>query len=224
MALGFPKVVEAEEFSAATLPRPEVREEELHRQFARELHDQVAQPLVSLVLEVRKLRDQNAAGEPIDEELVLLEDSVRGVLRHTREMLIDQRGQSALRLDFAAALRNELPVSDAYLVTVEVSSRWPRHINGWAAFNLLRIVQHAITNSARHGRAQHIDIRLDVAPDDEAIVVVRDDGAGVDGALPGIGLIGMRERATILGGTMHVMPVTGGGTRVEVRVPVYRLA
>ncbi|MBF6620918.1 MAG: sensor histidine kinase [Patulibacter sp.] len=94
--------------------------------------------------------------------------------------------------------------------------------------SLLRIVQEALTNVLRHAAAAsaHVMVRVD---DDAVAVTVEDDGIGIDasiaarrvepGAPGGHGLLGMRERVTVLGGTLDVGPRPGGGTRVAVRIP-----
>lgn len=199
--------------------------DELSVHFARELHDQVAQPLVSLILELHEVRaSRELNGGVLDARMAQIEDSARRVLRQTREMLIDLRGPQSLRLDFAKALRSELARNlPSVRPEIHTSSRWPRHINGWAAFNLLRIAQEAVTNAVRHGRASKIDIFCDTNSAGEAVMAVVDDGIGIDGALSGFGMIGMSERAVVLGGTFKAETRDTGGGRIEVRVPVDQL-
>lgn len=197
--------------------------EELSAHFARELHDQIAQPLVALVLEIHELRSRLALSESLANDVLHMEDSARRVLRQTREILIDLRGPHEIRLDFVRVLRTDLARGGNVVPKIHASSRWPKHINGWAAFNLLRIAQEATANAVRHGRASSVDVFLDTNPDGEAVMVVIDNGAGIPDATSGFGMIGMSERAVILGGTFTVAPRRAGGTRVEVRVPVARL-
>ena len=83
-----------------------------------------------------------------------------------------------------------------------------------------RIVQEALTNSLRHARAQRATVRLEVqAPN--LRVVVSDDGAGQDGGRRsgGHGLVGMRERVAVYGGSLDVGPAPGGGFRVDATIP-----
>jgi signal transduction histidine kinase len=85
-----------------------------------------------------------------------------------------------------------------------------------------RIVQEALTNTLRHARATRAEVVVRYGP--EAVEVdVRDDGRGsgateADGA--GRGLVGMRERAALLGGTLEAGPLPGGGYRVHARLPL----
>jgi len=198
--------------------------DQLQRHLARELHDQVAQPLIGLVLELYNLRASLDDSNPLAGELARLEEATRKVLRQTRETMIDLRERRDLRINLAEALKRDLVAPTGRNLSVRLGSRWPRRTNGWAAFNLLRIVQQAVANAWRHGRAKAVEVLLDVGPTGDAIVVVRDDGVGMDGAPYGFGLVGMAERATILGGSLTASPRQGGGTWVEVRVPADRLS
>jgi signal transduction histidine kinase len=197
---------------------------EMQRHLARELHDQVAQPLIGLVLEIRKLRASIDGSNPLAPELVRIEESTRQVLRYARETMIDLREVGELRINLARALETDVPMPADCNLSVHVTTRWPGHTNGWVAFNLLRIVQQAVANSCRHGRARKIDVVLDVGPGGDAVVVILDDGVGIDDAPHGFGMQGMAERAEILGGSFTAGPRQSGGTRVEVRVPAWRLA
>ncbi|MFI9005661.1 sensor histidine kinase [Actinosynnema sp. NPDC053489] len=86
---------------------------------------------------------------------------------------------------------------------------------GRAAF---RIVQEALTNVTRHAGATAVVVRVRSA-DGEVLVEVEDDGTGVPGA-PGNGILGMRERARALGGSLTAGPNPGGGFRVLARLPL----
>lgn len=222
MALGFSQVVD-DESSRAGAPADLPTAEELQRHLAREVHDKVAQPLIGLVLEIRSLRTEAAGGRDITADLTVLEESARDVLRQAREMMVDLRERNDLRINLIQALKSEIRIPPGHDLKLQVSSRWPRRINGWAAFNLLRIVQQAVANAWRHGRANRIDVILDADANNQAVVVVLDDGAGIDDAPYGFGMVGMRERAVILGGIFSVRSRDTGGTRVDVRVPLDRI-
>jgi len=196
--------------------------EDVQRHFARELHDQVAQPLIELVLALREVKSSH--GPEVQLDLEHLEEHARKVLRQAREMMIDLRDRDELRTNLALALRTTFEARRGQKIDVQATSMWPQKINGWATFNLLRIVEQAVVNATRHGRASRIDVILDVGPADDAVVVVLDDGTGIDEASGGFGVLGMQERAAILGGTFSATPRATGGTRVEVRVPVESLA
>lgn len=86
---------------------------------------------------------------------------------------------------------------------------------------LYRIAQESLTNVARHAEANRAVVTLE-SPDGAAVLRVDDDGRGLDHAVPteGRGLLGMRERAELLGGTLTVTRSPLGGTRIEARIPL----
>jgi two-component system sensor histidine kinase UhpB len=222
VALGISELVHDASISRSA-PAAAASTQDLQRHFARELHDEVAQPLIALVLQIRALRAAPGGEATMDSALLSLEESVRQVLRRAREMMVDLRNRGDLRLHFVQTLNAELEVPKGRDLKVKASSRWPREINGWVAFNLLRIVQQAVTNAWRHGRAKSIDVLLDVGVANDALVVVIDDGVGIDDAPRGFGMAGMEERAVLIGGKFSAQPRETGGTRVEVRVPIDHL-
>ena len=195
------------------------RQQELQRHVARELHDQVAQPLIALLLEIREAKAASDRPERRAADFAQLEESARKILRQVREMMVDLRDKGDLRFNLPRALKDEVPVPAGGTMSLHVTSRWPEELNGWAAFNLLRIVQQAAANAWRHGHAKKIDVVLDVGPSTEAVVVIIDDGIGIEDAPRGFGMAGMEERAAILGGTLTAAQLKVGGTRVEVRFP-----
>jgi signal transduction histidine kinase len=88
---------------------------------------------------------------------------------------------------------------------------------------LFRIVQEALSNVARHSGASRVDISIEL--DDTGLgLVISDDGAGLDASRrenPGsFGLVSMAERARLVGGTLEIRSAPGGGTRLQVRVPL----
>jgi signal transduction histidine kinase len=91
-----------------------------------------------------------------------------------------------------------------------------------AALALFRVVQEALGNAAKHGRAKHASVRLTRSNGRISLNVV-DDGVGLatgsGGAVGGLGLIMMRERATQLGGTFEFTSAPGAGTQITVTIP-----
>jgi signal transduction histidine kinase len=90
---------------------------------------------------------------------------------------------------------------------------------------LYRICQEALTNVARHAEAGRVRVRL-VATPQEVRLSIEDDGRGFDASrVPGDrhGLVGMRERAQMLGGALEVRSSPGGSTRVQASVPLETL-
>ena len=85
--------------------------------------------------------------------------------------------------------------------------------------SVYRIVQEALTNTLRHADARHATVSLGFDPDELTVEIV-DDGVATPGNGDGRGLVGMRERAAVFGGTVDAGPVDGGGFRVAARLPL----
>lgn len=88
-----------------------------------------------------------------------------------------------------------------------------------------RIVQESLTNTARHAAAATASIRIDYRSDAVAIQI-DDDGTADPGAelVPGVGLLGMRERVTALGGRLRAEPRVEGGFTVQAELPMVRVS
>ena len=96
------------------------------------------------------------------------------------------------------------------------------------ATGLFRIYQESMTNVARHSNATHVDVSLGIV-NDEIILSIADNGKGFDPSSTTkktLGLLGMRERATMLGGHMDILSEPGKGTKIviTIRQPVEKMA
>jgi signal transduction histidine kinase len=166
-----------------------------------------------------------------DEALHSLEGTGRATLRELRHLL------DVLRVDDEpdacpagpqpgiAALRTLVEqVREAGLAVDLVVSGEPHALSPGADLSAYRIVQEALTNTLKHAGPASALVRLDYTPE-TLRVEVSDDGRGVCTALStpdtsGHGLVGMRERVTLYGGTLHVGGRPGGGFLVRARLPV----
>lgn len=200
------------------------REEE-QRRTARDLHDQVGQTLSALMLAIRAAHDSEAlpgAGlTRLRDAMQLADDLARDVrelatrLRPTllddlglyaalRQLLTDWSHRSGVEVDFQAAwLQRARPPADVETV-------------------LYRVTQEALTNVSRHARAQHVSVVVE-RHDGVAIAIIEDDGIGFaqDALDKGrLGLVGMRERVTLAGGTLEIESEPGAGTVVIAKLPV----
>jgi signal transduction histidine kinase len=96
------------------------------------------------------------------------------------------------------------------------------HVENAAATAIYRVAQEALTNVSRHANASRVEVRLRDRPG-ELLLEIRDDGRGItaaqiDGAFS-LGLIGIRERVALAGGTVRIEGIAGRGTIVSVRIP-----
>jgi PAS domain S-box-containing protein len=202
----------------------EAREEE-RRRIARELHDELGQRLTALKMELAALRaagDGDGEGhEQIDNMLGMVDEtlaSVRRISTDLRPMMLDDLGLNAalewLGRDAARRLGIE--------VTVRLGENEPP-LDDRVATAAFRMVQEALTNVARHARASDVQIELR-QHDGELELTVQDNGVGYPAdALRregSFGLIGMRERAAMLGGRVDLANPAGGGARLVVHLPL----
>jgi signal transduction histidine kinase/DNA-binding NarL/FixJ family response regulator len=199
---------------------------------AREVHDTVAQSLVSILLQLQVARSGLDEGDPVttldglEEARIAAEaafdETRRSVLGLAPSPLEGRTLEEALELEIAWA--NRTNVADVRLVTAGAPSELP----GECALTLFRIAQEALTNALRHAGARSVRLGIAYGPEG-ATLLVQDDGTGFDPAeveqrssLLHLGLTGMTERASILGGTLEVESMPGWGTRVRATIPLER--
>lgn len=206
-----------------------VREEEKAR-IARDLHDELGQLLTGLKMDLRWLERRlsdlpaSAAVNPLVDRAVAASDLADRTVRSVQRIAAELRPGALDRLGLVPALRQEarrfqersgLPC-EARLD--EAAPEPPPEV----ATALYRICQEALTNVTRHASATRVVVTLDAEPHG-LVLRVEDDGRGFDPAAPGpeaLGLLGMTERATLLGGDVAFSRRPGGGTTVTARVPL----
>ncbi|MEU9900024.1 MULTISPECIES: sensor histidine kinase [Streptomyces phaeochromogenes group] len=198
-------------------------EERLH--IARELHDSLTHQIsvikvqAEAAVHVARKRD-----EPVPEALLAIREASREAtreLRATLEVLRDDGKTPPHGLDDVPDLVERARTSglDATLTIEGHRHDVPAAVDRTA----YRIVQESLTNIARHAAAATASVRIDYRPDALAVRVDDDGKARPDTApVPGVGLLGMRERITALGGRLHAQPRSEGGFTVQAELPVDR--
>jgi PAS domain S-box-containing protein len=201
-----------------------IREEERKR-VAREIHDQLGQALTAIKIDLSSLAHELPAGEGPQSNrasslLKLVEESIRTVRRISTELrpgMLDDLGLVATiewaGEDFQArtgtTCRMDLPQEDIA-------------IDPERATAIFRIFQETLTNVARHADASEVKVRL-AKEGGELTLEVHDNGKGIskDTLASGksLGILGMRERAMLLGGELTIGGTPGNGTTVSVRIP-----
>jgi len=201
-----------------------VQEEERTR-IARELHDDLGQALTALKMDVGGLlamTPTSASGEPLRKRILnTLDETVTAVQRISSEL----RPSSLDDLGLVAAIEAEAARFEQR-TGIECELSLPEDpelvIESAAATAIYRIVQEALTNVSRHADASRIELRLRQRPG-ELLLEIRDDGRGITLAQAddpfSLGLIGIRERAGLVSGTVRIEGVAGRGTIVSVRIP-----
>jgi signal transduction histidine kinase len=202
-------------------------QEDERKRIARELHDETTQSLAVLVMGVESALQTLPAGGPAPrlEEVKALAvhilDEVHRLILDLRPSVLDDLGLfSAVRW---YAERNLSPRGIS--VRCELGSAPSRRLAPEVEIAVFRICQEALSNVLRHAQAESVLIQLE-ADDRELRIDIEDDGRGFDpagadrGGRPHYGIMGIRERAEILGGTARIESAPGRGTRVDVRVPL----
>ncbi len=201
----------------------EVQENE-RRTVARELHDEAAQALVSLRYGLQLLERETGGREGVAARVAELKQTTDAVIDSLHRLAGALRPASLDLVGLEAALRQYLRSVEAkWGLTARFKARGLKDERLPAAVEtaLYRVVQEAVTNVVRHAAATRVDV-LAERRDDRVRVLVEDDGKGfVPGRAEGgerLGLIGMRERAEALGGTLTVESAPGEGTTIAVEV------
>jgi signal transduction histidine kinase len=197
--------------------------------WARELHDETLQGLGNLRLVLaaaQRSREPEAMAAAVSQAMGQLEfdiTNLRTLITDLRPATLDQLGiEAAIRALADRLTRSGLDVDVSVDLAYEQGRAEARPIPELETA-VYRIVQEALTNATKHGHAKRAII--EVTENDRTVcATVRDDGAGFDptGETEGFGLLGMRERAELLGGTLAVDSAPGRGSTVTVSFPVHR--
>jgi two-component system sensor histidine kinase UhpB len=200
-------------------------ESQAKRKLARELHDSVAPILTVMVIDLEAFKKEHAADRQVVERAESLQASTREVLHNLRQVLSELREQPTVEMDFVPrvrALLNRFDATTGIHAEFAASARWPSSLPATSARNLYGILEEALNNVLLHSGATVVAVSL-VADHGTIELIVRDDGRGVtfpDGIRrPGMGMVGMRERAILLGGELEVSADRQGGTSVRAMVP-----
>jgi signal transduction histidine kinase len=202
---------------------------EERQRLARDLHDSVTQALYAVTLYAEAASRLLTTGETAlaAEHLHDLRATAQDALRELRLLIFELRPPLLEKNGLVAALQSRLETVEERsglrtLFSVEGlngSERLPLEVET----GLYRIAQEALNNILKHAQAHEVSVRLNyLAPEARVVLEIRDDGQGFEmfnGAGKGrFGLQTMRERATLLGGTLQITSQPGEGTQVKVEV------
>lgn len=198
-------------------------EERLH--IARELHDSLTHQIsVIKVQSEAAVHVARKRGQPVPEALLAIREAGREAsreLRATLEALRDDDTTPPHGLDHVSELVERAGGTGLH-ATLTIEGQ--RHdVPAAVGRTVYRIVQESLTNIARHADATSASVRIDYRPDAVALQVDDNGKATPDAApVPGMGLLGMRERVTALGGRLRAAPRGEGGFTVRAELPVER--
>jgi PAS domain S-box-containing protein len=207
----------------------QVQEAERGR-LALELHDTITQMLCGVLVRSQTLVDKlPSRNKPAKQEAKKLREiigktveEVERISRNLRPSVLDHLGLVAGLHDTSTEFANRTGVS-VKMVCVKLTVRLP----GDTELALYRILQETLKNVEKHARARHVTVHL-TKPGDFVQLTINDDGMGFDPdhhparrkGKGGFGLLGMRERATYVGGVLKVKSVRRSGTEIEIRIPL----
>lgn len=187
------------------------------RRLAREVHDQLGQIFTALKMSLNHhFKNVPNMAEPIERMNRLLGDGVataRRIAGELRPPLLDDLGLGAALTHKAQRFSEDTGVQCAAIIEHD------ERLSPEQATQLYRIVQEALTNVARHADASQVWIEGG-ARDDQYGLAIEDNGRGILGVVASsLGLLSLRERAALMGGTLELGPGRAGGLRVQVRLP-----
>jgi signal transduction histidine kinase len=217
----------AERARTDLLSRLVFAQEDERRRIAREMHDQFGEQLTALGLRIRTIKDRCGNDPHLSPEVSALEQVAQQLDQDVDHLVWELRPTALDDLGLRAALANY--VQDW---SVRVGVRADLHTNGLSAdrltseveTTLYRIAQEALNNIAKHARAENVDVILERRPD-QVSLIIEDDGVGFEQgntSTPhqGFGLLGMQERAALVGATVQIESAAGEGTTIIVRMPI----
>lgn len=212
------------------LRRLATAQEDERRHIARELHDQMGQHLAALGLGLKALETGGPDSPPARARLRQLQDLADRIGREVHHLALELRPPALDDLGLGTALAHyaeRWSERSDVAVDFQASGLEAGRLPAPVETALYRVVQEALTNVLRHAGARRVSLVLQRS-DGRAQAVVEDDGRGFDGeatmaaAAAGgrLGLLGMRERLALVGGTLAVESAPGRGTTIIARVPL----
>ncbi|MDO3412350.1 sensor histidine kinase [Saccharibacillus sp. CPCC 101409] len=199
-------------------------QENERKRLSRELHDSVAQELMSAVVDLRVLKYMTD-DETLLKKVKQTEASMTRLMDDIRNLSVELRPASLDDFGLEAAFRSHFKrIEQSYGLVVEFQSNLDRkRYDSDIETVLYRICQEAVLNALKYAQVDVVNVRL--YEEKGAIRLDVEDGGegfeqGSDPIGTGLGLYGMRERAELAGGTLSVHSEPGQGTRVLVQIPV----
>jgi signal transduction histidine kinase len=195
---------------------------------AREIHDELGALLTAAKIELATLANQlppecaELAAAALSSEALIDQamDMSRRIARSLRPAVLDQGIVAAIEWQ-AREFSKRMGIACEVAVETEDIDIDPQRSTA-----VFRVLQEALTNIAKHARARHVNVELEIPSGNQVVLRVLDDGVGIaakDVRKPSsFGIRGMRERAESLGGALQVGPARGGGTEVSLMIPLSR--
>jgi PAS domain S-box-containing protein len=214
----------AERSRTELLARLMFAQEDERRRIAREMHDQFGEQLTALARRIETLKDACAKHPALGPQIEELEAVAGRIDRDVDHLVWELRPTALDDLGLRAALANyvhdwstRVNIAAELHTSGLLDDRLPSEVET----TLYRIAQEALTNVARHSRAGNVDVLLERRPD-HVLLIIEDDGVGFDPGKPRpgkrFGLLGMKERAALVGAALEIESAKGKGTTILLRM------
>ena len=217
---------EAERARTELLSRLVFAQEDERRRIAREMHDQFGEQLTALSRGIDAMKQACSESTELSNHVAALEKVSRQLDRDVDQLVWQLRPTALDDLGLRAALANYMQdwsrrvnIPAELHVSGLIDDRLPSDIET----TLYRVAQEALTNIARHSQATRVDVILD-RQGDALLMIVEDDGVGFEAeakrkeSSDGFGLLGMQERASLVGATVEIESTPGKGTTIFLRM------
>ncbi len=202
-----------------------VRESEAQR-ISRDLHDEIGQVLTSIKMDLCGFQAKCSHGEilPCNDNIVTIREKLDSLVQFVRCIASDLRPPVLDRMGLVSAIELlALKSEENSDLAVELEAFDVKEPLDWLiSITVYRIAQEALTNIIRHSHASVARIQLKQT-DSEITLFVKDDGRGFeqeDATKDSLGIIGMRERARLVGGSLELESNAGHGTQIRVSIPL----
>jgi signal transduction histidine kinase len=205
-------------------------QEDERSRIARNLHDHLGQQLTALRLKLESAKDKGGDQTELDQvieqaQLITkqLDTDVGFLSWELRPVSLERDPLSTALSDFVEEWSKHFNIPAEYHTATKELRRFPQDIET----NLYRIVQEALNNIYKHAHATRVDVIFE-CHEDHLVLIIEDNGQGFEinnieiqgGEVKGMGLIGMRERAVLIGGKIEIESQPGDGTTIIVRAPM----
>jgi len=214
----------------ALTARLQAGREEERAKVAREIHDELGQVLTAIKMNLDWL-ERNLGGiedgprlNPFLERVLESAEMTDSAIKNVQRIATELRPDSLDNLGLAEALQqeaNRFQQRGGAACELQLTPE-PLNLPSQVATTVFRVFQEALTNVARHSKATSVRIALE-ANAEQVVLQVEDNGQGIPHEATAdsrsLGLLGMQERASVLGGEVTISPVLPHGTRVSLRLP-----
>lgn len=208
-----------------------IAQEKEKKMLARELHDEIGQALTAMKINLSTVLKNIPAetNTPVCERIKETDELLNSVLTRVHDISLNLRPAILELLGFAATIKSYAQQFEKRTgIKVRITDNCKTNLNTEQEINLFRIVQEALTNVAKHAEAQNIEICFD-SGEKWFKLTIADDGKGfvtnpeneISGKAPGIGLIGMHERVSVLQGKIRINSGQQKGTKIKIKVPLH---